>query len=81
VLTAGRHKTRSRESGWGAAPTETRADALDIVATNVSRVTIDAKRARVDRNAKLQVSTDGPLEVILAECHGEHSSRTFPFGG
>jgi C-terminal binding-module, SLH-like, of glucodextranase len=71
----------SQSKAWGAVPTETRSDALDITATNVARVTIDAKRARVDCNAKLQVSTDGPLEVTLAECHGKHSSRTFAFGG
>ncbi|HEY1835161.1 MAG TPA: hypothetical protein VGG08_12050 [Solirubrobacteraceae bacterium] len=71
----------SQSKAWGAAPTETRSDALDIIATNVSHVTIDAKRAHVDCNAKLAVNTDGPLEVTLAECHGKRTSRTLSFGG
>ena len=43
-------------------------DALDIHATNVSRVTIDARRARVDCHAQLHVTSDGPLKVVLADC-------------
>jgi hypothetical protein len=71
----------SQSKAWSATPTEPVSDALDITATNVSKVTIDAKRARVDCNAKLNVTTDGPLEVTLAECHGKHMSRTLSFPG
>ena len=48
-------------------------DALDIAATNVSAVTIDAKRAKVDCKAHLNVTTDGPLTVTLADCKGPNS--------
>ena len=60
----------SQSKTWGPAPAEPANDALDITATNVSAVTIDAKRAKVDCKAKLNVTTDGPLTVTLADCKG-----------
>lgn len=71
----------SQSRTWEPAPTETRSDTRDIAATYVSRVTIDAKRAHVDCNAKLAVNADGPLEVTLSECHGKGTSRRLSFGG
>jgi hypothetical protein len=71
----------SQSKTWGAAPSAPKQNQLDITASNVSAVTIDAKRAKVDCNAKLEVSTDGPLEVTLAECKGKSTSRTFTFPG
>lgn len=44
-------------------------DRLDIVARNVSAVTVNVKRARVDCNAQLVVDTDGPLTVTLDGCN------------
>jgi len=43
-------------------------DQLDITATNISQLTIDAKRANVDCHAHLNVASDGPLSVTLADC-------------
>jgi hypothetical protein len=60
----------SQSKAWGAAPSEPAHDALDITATNVSAVTIDAKRAKVDCKAQLNVTSDGPLTVTLADCKG-----------
>jgi len=60
----------SQSKAWGPAPAEPAADALTITATNVSAFTIDAKRAKVDCNAALHVTTDGPLQVTLADCRG-----------
>jgi hypothetical protein len=60
----------SQAKAWGPAPSETKADALDITATNVSSVTIEPKRARVNCKAALHVTTDGPLSVTLAGCAG-----------
>ncbi len=69
----------SQSKAWGAAPSESTTDALDITASNVSAVTIDAKRARVDCNAALHVSTDGPLSVTLADCRGGRTKTlSFP---
>jgi hypothetical protein len=57
-----------RTFDWGPAPPESKADVLDIKATNLSAVTIDPRRARVSCRAKLNVVSDGPLEVTLAGC-------------
>jgi hypothetical protein len=59
----------SQSKAWGAAPSEPAEDVLDITATNVASVTIDAKRAKVSCAAHLNVTSDGPLKVILRDCH------------
>jgi hypothetical protein len=59
----------SETKTWGTAPSAPKKYALDINATNVSAVTIDARRAKVNcLSAKLNVTTDGPLTVTLAHC-------------
>jgi hypothetical protein len=60
----------SETKTWGSAPSAPKRDTLDLTATNVSAVTIDAKRAKVKCSAKLNVTTDGPLTVTLADCPG-----------
>ena len=71
----------SQSKAWGPAPSEAAADTLDINATNVSAVTIDAKRAKVNCKAHLNVVTDGPLTVTLADCSGVNSAPvSFSFG-
>jgi predicted esterase len=69
----------SQAKAWGPAPSAPVADALDIDATNVASVSVDARRARVDCGAALHVSTDGPLQVTLTDCPGGRS-RTLSFG-
>ena len=44
------------------------ADVLDITLTNISAVTIDTARARVDCHARLNVTSDGPATVRLSGC-------------
>jgi pimeloyl-ACP methyl ester carboxylesterase len=58
----------SQSKTWGEASAAPVADTLDITATNVSSVTIDAARARVDCRAHLNVTSDGPLSVKLTDC-------------
>jgi hypothetical protein len=58
----------SESKTWGAAPGAPANNALDITATNISHVTIDAKRARVDCHAQLNIKSDGPLTVTLTDC-------------
>ena len=53
---------------WGATPAIPVANRLDIVATNISAVTIYPARARVDCNAVVNVQSDGPITVTLAGC-------------
>ncbi|HXA29847.1 MAG TPA: prolyl oligopeptidase family serine peptidase [Candidatus Angelobacter sp.] len=50
---------------WGDAPAAPCADTLDITATNVSRVVVDAQRARVDCNVKVNLTSDGPVDVRI----------------
>ena len=68
----------SQSKAWGPAPAEAASDALQITAANVSAFTIDAKRAKVDCKAALHVTTDGPLQVTLADCRGGQT-RTLDF--
>ncbi|MGH2882243.1 MAG: glucodextranase DOMON-like domain-containing protein, partial [Solirubrobacteraceae bacterium] len=48
---------------WGPATPAPASDTLDISATNIATATIDVSRARVDCNAKVNVTTDGPVTV------------------
>jgi hypothetical protein len=57
-----------RTIAWGTAPSEPRQDELVLSATNVKSVTIDAPRAGVSCAAKVQVTSDGPIQVVLAGC-------------
>ena len=57
-----------RTIDWGPAPSEPRANRLDVTATNIAAVTIDAARAGVGCDAQLNVKTDGPLKITLAGC-------------
>jgi hypothetical protein len=58
----------SETKTWGSAPSAPVADTLDIEAKNISTVTIDPARARVDCSAHLNVTSDGPITVKLAGC-------------
>lgn len=58
----------SRQQDWSVAPGAPISNTLNITATNVSTVTIDPARARVSCGAQLNVTTDGPLTVVLAGC-------------
>ena len=59
---------------YGSVPTEPVADLLTVNATNVATVTVDPARAKVDCNALLQVTSDGPIAITLAGCtNGTHS--------
>jgi len=71
----------SQSKSWAPAQSAPAQDTLDINATNVSAVTIDAKRAKVNCKAHLNVVTDGPLTVTLADCNGVKSApQSFSFG-
>ena len=72
-----------RTLDWGAAPRAARANELDLTTTNLSAVTIDAPRAGLGCDAKLNITSDGPLKVTLGGCdvvasaaRGHSSTRT-----
>ncbi len=58
----------SQTQTWGPAPATAAADTLDITTSNVSSITIDPARAKVDCKARLNVNSDGPLQVVLSGC-------------
>lgn len=58
----------SQYKTWGLPPPAVTANRLDIVARNVSAVTIHVQRARVGCDAAVVTDTDGPLTVTLAGC-------------
>ncbi len=60
---------------WGATPRTPRADAIDITATNIATVTIDARRADVDCHAKLHIHSDGPIKVRFTDCPSAKQTR------
>jgi phage tail protein X len=53
---------------WGPVPAAPTADVLEITASDIATVTIDAVRARVSCNAEIRVHTDHPLAVTLSGC-------------
>jgi hypothetical protein len=57
-----------RDREWGPTPKEPLRNVLDVDAKNVRSATIDARRARVSCAARLNVKTDGPLDVTLTGC-------------
>ena len=57
-----------RTIDWGAAPAETKANRLDLTATNLSAVTIDPQRAGLGCDAEINVTSDGPITVTLGGC-------------
>jgi hypothetical protein len=72
ALTGGGHGPMpfvQREQDWGPVPATPKVDRLDINATNIGTITIDPSRARVDCHAALNVTTDGPLSVVLSGCN------------
>lgn len=58
----------SRSTPFGPAPCAGAAEALELKLTNLSAVTVDARRAHLRCGAPLRVTTDGPVTVTLAGC-------------
>jgi Putative esterase/C-terminal binding-module, SLH-like, of glucodextranase len=72
VLTGGNEQAMpyvEQSKSWGKAPPAKRADVLHLDAENLSQVVVNPRRAKLGCRAKLQVKTDGPLQVRLAGCH------------
>ncbi|HEY1592398.1 MAG TPA: hypothetical protein VGF81_11440 [Solirubrobacteraceae bacterium] len=54
---------------WGPTPPAPRSNAIDVGATNIATAAIDVTRAAVSCNAKLNVTSDGPIAITLVGCH------------
>ncbi|MEA2470090.1 MAG: hypothetical protein QOE38_1089 [Thermoleophilaceae bacterium] len=63
-----------QSKAWGPGPAAAVADQLDVSASNVRTVQVNAARAKVSCAAKLFVESDGPLDVLLRGCGGAVSS-------
>jgi hypothetical protein len=59
----------SRTKTWAAPTPGPRANVIDITATNLSKASIDVQRASVDCSVKLNITTDGPIDVALPGCN------------
>jgi hypothetical protein len=53
---------------YGTPPVQPVSDALTVTATNISAATVTPSRAKIDCNATLSVTTDGPFTLTLAGC-------------
>jgi predicted esterase len=60
---------------WGKAPRSMRRDEIDIEATNIAAATINVHRAHVDCHARIEVNSDGPMDVKLSGCGRTIHSR------
>jgi hypothetical protein len=56
-------------------PAHERSDSLTITARNIGAIVVDVARAKVSCDAKLDVTSDGPISVTLLGCGG--APRTF----
>ncbi len=57
-----------RRKVWGPPPKIKKTNSITITATNLRRVVVHPRRARIDCRAKLEVITDGPVKVSIAGC-------------
>lgn len=64
-----------RRKGWDAAAATAAHNVLHLDAENLARVVVHPSRARIGCFPQLDVSTDGPLTLVLAGC-----DRTLHFG-
>jgi hypothetical protein len=71
VMTGGQNQAMTYASetrAWGPVPVAEAADRLTVTATNISRVVVDVERAGVTCAAGVDVTSDGPVDVVLAGC-------------
>src|SRR4051794_10467008 len=65
----------SRVKTWAPPTPGPRANAIDVNATNLSKASIDVKRAGVDCSVKVNVTSDGPIAIALPGCNRTVSKR------
>jgi hypothetical protein len=70
----------SQSKSWGPTPAAPARDTLDLKTQNVSELTVDAARARLDCNATVNLTVDGSLSLNLVNCPGPGTPRLVGFG-
>jgi predicted esterase len=72
----------SRAKTWAAPTPAPKADTIDVTATNISKASIAVKRAGVSCSVKLNITSDGPIDIALPGCgrtvHGDASASSLP---
>jgi predicted esterase len=58
----------SRKKEWAPPVPAPKANTIDVTATNISKASIAVKRAGVDCSVKVNITSDGPIDVTLAGC-------------
>src|SRR5204863_9290091 len=58
----------SRKKEWAPPTPAPKADTIDVNATNISKASIAVTRAGVDCSVKLNITSDGPIDVALPGC-------------
>jgi pimeloyl-ACP methyl ester carboxylesterase len=58
----------SRTLVWGPAPNHPKEDRVDVAATNLSKATLEPRRAGISCTAQINVTSDGPFELTLSGC-------------
>jgi hypothetical protein len=58
----------SNSQTWGPSPSAPVSDSIDLNATNIATAQVNVRRARVDCNVNLNITTDGPITVSLLGC-------------
>jgi predicted esterase len=58
-----------RSKTWGPAPPAAKLDQVDVKATNVRSAAIHVGRARVSCNVRVNIASDGPIDVALPGCN------------
>jgi hypothetical protein len=53
---------------WGAAPHTAKSNRIDVTATNVASAFLDVRRAHVNCQATVSITSNGPLAVTLPGC-------------
>ncbi len=57
-----------QSQAWGAAPKMPKRDRLDLELTNLNRVRVHVKRAKLSCDPKVNATSDGPARVVLVGC-------------
>ena len=57
-----------QKKAWGKVPAQPVANKVEIDATGIESAVLNVKRARVDCDAEIAISSDGPFSVELAGC-------------
>jgi hypothetical protein len=59
----------SRAKTWAPPTPAPKADTIDVNATNISKASVAVQRAGVDCSVKLNITTDGPIDIALPGCN------------